>query len=879
MGSPADLDPLKSSVWGRLMDWVERFEQAWRDAGSADPAAFLPPPDDPLRPSVLHELIKSDLEIRWRRGQPVRLEHYLEKFPELGPAGSLAPELIFEEYRARERFGDRPPLADYRGRFPDQYDRLQRLVVEQATDLPGGTTPPSKDSTAPAVAAPNVLLQLGGDYKLLRRLGSGSFAEVWLAEAPGGVRVAIKRLFQPMDTEEARRELGSLELIKHLHHTYLLQVHAFWLKDNRLHIALELADSTLRDRLRQCRAEGQAGIPLAELLGYFREAAEALDFLHARKVWHRDVKPENLLLLGGHAKVGDFGLARAHASQRLSNTAGAGTPAFMPPEVWRGRGHPHSDQYSLALTYAFLRNGQLPFAGQNLAELMYAHLEKAPDLAPLPEAEQQVLLRGLAKDPGQRYPSCRELVRALEQAVAPELRKTNPELFLPAEPPGLPPSRAEGAFTTIGGADSSPSGPGLSTPVWRSGEPFPPPGPAVARPWRWFAVGAVAGVLLLAAVAWLFFGRAPSPPFTLIKPVPLSVIPGRGQALTIQVQRRDFHGPIRLTFADLPPGVRVADAVIAEGTDGVPIEVIAAPDARPGGPLRVRAEGGGSTPQETTLELTIGEPAYALPGEWGPAPDAELMNLDGRWYYDRIDRIWEGVAVRFLLVPADRKQNLRTFYIMENKVWVELYRKHAPMKGPDRHPATGMQVEEAHRFAEALGGKLPLPEQLDKAAGRFEPGHGRGPFREPVHRYVAVLHGTPEAGWPGALLGVPLDHLWFNEIAIQRSEPMPVGTATHDVSPDPFGRPGRTGCRDLSGNGLEWTREVRSISKPLERRFLPIADPAGDEFVPLRGYRFTRAEPLLFEYLDKPMTDSLYPGIGKFDDKEVDYGFRVVIEP
>src|SRR5262249_22266382 len=127
------------------------------------------------------------------------------------------------------------------------------------------------------------------------------------------------------------------------------------LEEDRLYIVMELADDSLRGRLKECRAEGQRGIPVEELIQYFREAAEALDFLHGKHRMHRDIKPENILILEKHAKVADFGLARMMESQRMVSATSSGTPAYMAPEVWRGKVHKHSDQYSLAATYAELR--------------------------------------------------------------------------------------------------------------------------------------------------------------------------------------------------------------------------------------------------------------------------------------------------------------------------------------------------------------------------------------------------------------------------------------------------------------------------------------------------------------------------------------------
>src|SRR5262249_34832430 len=137
-------------------------------------------------------------------------------------------------------------------------------------------------------------------------------------------------------------------------------------------------------------------------------------------------------LLQRHAKVADFGLAREQGSRHLVTASGSGTPFYMAPEVWRGKSSVHSDQYSLAVTYVELRLDRRPFSSRELAQLMYDHLEQPPDLTPLPDAEQQVLRKALAKEPDQRYPSCTAFVQALEEALAGQLGRTDPDLAVAA---------------------------------------------------------------------------------------------------------------------------------------------------------------------------------------------------------------------------------------------------------------------------------------------------------------------------------------------------------------------------------------------------------------------------------------------------------------
>jgi serine/threonine protein kinase len=132
---------------------------------------------------------------------------------------------------------------------------------------------------------------------------------------------------------------------------------------------------------------------------------------------HRDIKPGNLLRLNGHAKVADFGLVRLQAAN-LDRTANlGGTPLYMAPEVWRGQISLHSDQYSLAVTYAEARLGRRVYRSAHLWDIAREHQQGTPDLRDLSPAERSVL----AKEPDKRYPTCVEFVRALSEAVSPAL--------------------------------------------------------------------------------------------------------------------------------------------------------------------------------------------------------------------------------------------------------------------------------------------------------------------------------------------------------------------------------------------------------------------------------------------------------------------------
>jgi Protein kinase domain/Sulfatase-modifying factor enzyme 1 len=462
-------------------DDVAEHLAAGGETPTIDLEPFLPPAGDPTRLLWLHDLVGRALQISWQRGRPRMLAEYVKRFPELGAERDLPVALIFAEYRARLLAGGLPTLDEYRRRFPEQFPELVRMVAagaDTANELTGtlcapasqqapssaslvqplksspstahmsfqgdpqplspsvhhGSAPstaaavgsiqqtfagaplPNNDSSMSSLAVAQVLPVSEG-FKLFKRIGRGAFGEVFLAEAPGGVNVAVKRIFRPLDDESSQRELQSLQLIRELRHPYLLQTQAFWSLEDRLVIVMELADDSLADWNQQVRTATGEGVPVAELLAYFGEAAEALDYLHRMNVLHRDVKPANLLRLKGHAKVADFGLARMMEAKLEASTF-CGTPLYMAPEVWKKKLCPQSDQYSLAITYAELRMGRQVFSGADFMEVCRKHTSDKPDLDPLPEGEQRILSRALAKDPELRYPDCVSFIDALRSEFA-----------------------------------------------------------------------------------------------------------------------------------------------------------------------------------------------------------------------------------------------------------------------------------------------------------------------------------------------------------------------------------------------------------------------------------------------------------------------------
>ncbi|HVX63686.1 MAG TPA: tubulin-like doman-containing protein, partial [Pirellulales bacterium] len=254
-------------------------------------------------------------------------------------------------------------------------------------------------------------------YLLKERIGVGGYGEVWKVSAPGGLTKAIKFVYGRMDDERAARELKALGRIKEVRHPFLLSLERFDVLDGQLMVVTELADMSLMDRFRQCKDEGLPGIPRGELLEHLRDAADALDYMSEKYgLQHLDIKPENLLLVGGRIKVADFGLVKdlqdAHAT-----AIGGVTPLYATPEAFDGKASRQSDQYSLAIVYQEMLTGSLPFPGLTAVQLAVQHMHSPPLLNSLPAADRPTVARALSKAPVQRFHSCREMVDHLAGAA------------------------------------------------------------------------------------------------------------------------------------------------------------------------------------------------------------------------------------------------------------------------------------------------------------------------------------------------------------------------------------------------------------------------------------------------------------------------------
>jgi serine/threonine protein kinase len=299
----------------------------------------------------------------------------------------------------------------------------------------------------------NLIGQQLGNYRLTRLLGQGAFAEVYLGEHVRlNMFTAIKVLHAHLSEEEKAAFQREALVIAELVHPNIVRVLDFDIKENRPFLVLDYAPN---GSLRQHHPKGTR-IPLAQVVTYVKQVADALQYAHDRKLIHRDVKPENMLLgRQNQVLLSDFGIVvMAHSTSSMSNTqTSMGTIPYMAPEQIQALPRPASDQYSLGIVVYQWLSGELPFQGSP-NEVIAKHLStpppslhpKIPDLSP--EVER-VLFTALAKDPKDRFGSVQDFANALEQASkhntpqvmppSPTKAKTPPPTAAIPELPATPP--------------------------------------------------------------------------------------------------------------------------------------------------------------------------------------------------------------------------------------------------------------------------------------------------------------------------------------------------------------------------------------------------------------------------------------------------------
>src|SRR5215469_9231001 len=258
-----------------------------------------------------------------------------------------------------------------------------------------------------------------GNYRLLRLLGRGGFAEVYLGEHVYlKRRAALKVLHRSLEEEDVERFLAEAQVLARLDHPHIVRVHEFAVEQGMPFLVMDYAP---RGTLRALHSPGSC-LSLQTTVAYIKQLVAALQYAHNHQLIHRDVKPENMLL-GPHYEVllSDFGISLLSPSpEQLSTQEMAGTLPYMAPEQIRGKPVFASDQYSLAVVVYEWLCGVRPFEGASW-RIAYQHVSVMPPPLrehdpSLPEAVEAVVLKALAKDPRERYVSVQLFAQALAQA-------------------------------------------------------------------------------------------------------------------------------------------------------------------------------------------------------------------------------------------------------------------------------------------------------------------------------------------------------------------------------------------------------------------------------------------------------------------------------
>jgi len=378
--------------------------------------------DDPL--GVLREHQTTG----WQQEDPIPTELYLLRFPELNEEDALV--LIMGEVTLRWERGQHPTLGEYEGRFPKH---AADLAVQFDLQAHLADTAPAPDSVS---EPPDGVIVPG--YVVEEQVGRGTWGVVYRARHFAlGRQVALKliRADAVSDPKVLTRFLAEGRVIASLDHPHIIKVYDVGRDEDRLFLALELADSgTLAERLSGKPLPTTDAAYLAEVI------ARAAGYAHAKGVIHRDLKPGNVLLFTGGKqpppgelepalmdcipKLADFGLARQLDLGPGMTTSGqfVGTPAYMSPEQAKGEHTvgPAADVYSVGVILYELLTGRPPLLGSTTPHTLRLISEQEPvsprDLnALVPVDLATICMKSLEKDPSRRYPTGTQLADDLKR--------------------------------------------------------------------------------------------------------------------------------------------------------------------------------------------------------------------------------------------------------------------------------------------------------------------------------------------------------------------------------------------------------------------------------------------------------------------------------
>jgi serine/threonine protein kinase len=401
----------------------------------------------PLEAQLRVDKACGDFEAAWQAGQRPRIEDYLAGVAETDRL-PLLRELVKLEIDLRRQAGEQPLYAEYAARFPDHLEVVQVVLSQELRQQPaaqravdsmdGSTGPAAPDSASsaseqqppPPAESPTALPLQIARFKVARRLGGGTFGDVYLAsDELMGRQVAIKVPSRRLVASHSARDafLSEARSVAELKHEGIVRAYEFGQEpDGTCYIVYDFIEGTnLKERIKPERLAKEPMTPdLAARL--VAQVAEALHYAHLQRLVHRDIKPANILLdQNGRPLITDFGLAVRDEDLPKERGRLAGTLSYMSPEQVRRRGHHidgRSDIYSLGVILYELLCGRRPFVGETEDELedQILHREAKPPRQikdSIPRELEAVCLKALSKRVQDRYTTARDMAEEVIRAV------------------------------------------------------------------------------------------------------------------------------------------------------------------------------------------------------------------------------------------------------------------------------------------------------------------------------------------------------------------------------------------------------------------------------------------------------------------------------
>jgi predicted ATPase len=417
MADSKNMPHLDSPVWSDCEGLIKAFEEAWRRGETPCIQSYLHA-DGPERQALLVELIHVDLEFRLKSGEPIRVETYLDNFPQVGAYRAAVLDLIAAEYKLRHRYQGGVSPDEYGLRFPEYRDELCGRLTdrEAATPGPAAGAAPHQPAGWPVVPG----------YEISEQLGRGGMGIVYKArEQSLGRFVALK--FLPAeyasDPDRLDRFVREARTASALNHPHICTVHALGEHNGRPFIVMEFIEGLTLQALIACRSS------VADVTRLIAQAARALAAAHAAGVVHRDIKPENIMVRAdGYVKVLDFGLARRLPTLAQPDSVGKadtdpgammGTAAYMSPEQARGlAAESASDIFSLGIVFYQLATGSHPFDADSAIGILYAISTRQPVPPSQRNAEVPASLDGLIQAMLHKNARMRPSAAEVETALA-----------------------------------------------------------------------------------------------------------------------------------------------------------------------------------------------------------------------------------------------------------------------------------------------------------------------------------------------------------------------------------------------------------------------------------------------------------------------------